>query len=63
MDNPEFEKMLRDFAEGKPGGIVMHVDTLRLLEPHEWDRLKEVGLDVAFFSKNRKKPVRNYVEV
>lgn len=50
-----WEKMLHDVREGTGDGVVMHVDTLRILDDNDWDDLKRLGLDVGVFTKQEAK--------
>ena len=49
-----WEKILHDVREGTSDGVLMHVDTLRLLDDGDWDDLKEIGLDVGSFMPYKK---------
>lgn len=47
----EWVRALAKVSEGEADGIVMHVDTLRLLADQDWDDLKMLGLSVGVFRK------------
>ena len=49
-----WEKVLHDVREGAADGVLMHVDTLRLLDDGDWDDLKDLGLDVGAFTRIEK---------
>lgn len=50
-----WRKMIADVREGIADGVVMHVDTLRLLDDSDWDDLKSLSLDVGSFQLVEKK--------
>jgi hypothetical protein len=55
-DYPSFNKVLEKLRAGESSGIVMHVDTVRLLKPQEWIQLKEAGVEVVIFERSSSEP-------